>query len=219
MNYQQLTSAIRGYAENDFPATVGNLSSADQIALFVQQAEQRVYNSVQIPALRKNVTGTTTAGNKYLTLPGDWLATYSVAVIDPVTGEYEYMLDKDVNFIRQAYPFPAVSGKPQYYAIFDQDTYIMGPTPDQVYQIEMHYYYYPPSITQVGTSWLGQHFDSVLLYGALLEAAAFMKESDQEIVGTYTARYNEALALIKQLGEGKNRTDAYRTGQLRIPIR
>jgi len=219
MNYQSLVAAIKAYSENDFPTTVGNLSSSGQIALFVRQAEQRVYNSVQIPALRKNVTGTTTAGNKYLTLPGDWLATYSVAVIDPVTGEYEYMLDKDVNFIRQAYPYPAVSGKPQYYAIFDQDSYIMGPTPDQVYEIEMHYYYYPPSIVDVGTSWLGEHFDSVLLYGALLEAAAFMKESDQEIVGTYTARYAEALALIKQLGEGKNRTDAYRTGQLRIPIR
>jgi hypothetical protein len=219
MNYAQLTAAIKGYAENDFPSTVGSFTSADQIATFVQQAEQRVYNSIQLPALRRNVTGTATQNNKYLTLPQDWLATFSIAVIDPVTGEYEYLLDKDVNFIRQAFPFPAVTGKPTHYAQFDQHSFILGPTPDVSYPVELHYYYYPQSITTAGTSWLGDNFDSVLLYGALLEAAAFMKESEPEIVGQYTARYNEALALLKNLGEGKNRTDAYRTGQIRVPIR
>lgn len=219
MNYAQLTAAIKGYAENDFPSTVGSFTSADQIATFVRQAEQRVYNAVQLPALRKNVTGNATANNKYLTLPSDWLATFSIAVIDPVTGEYEYLLDKDVNFIRQSFPFPAVTGKPTHYAQFDVNTFILGPTPDASYSMELHYYYYPASITTAGTSWLGDNFDSVLLYGALLEAAAFQKESEPEIVGQYTTRYNEALALLKQLGEGKNRTDAYRTGQIRVPIR
>jgi hypothetical protein len=219
MNYTQLTAAIKGYAENDFPSTVGSFTSADQIATFVRQAEQRVYNAVQLPALRKNVTGNATANNKYLSLPSDWLATFSIAVIDPVTGEYEYLLDKDVNFIRQSFPFPAVTGKPTHYAQFDVNTFILGPTPNASYSMELHYYYYPASITTAGTSWLGDNFDSVLLYGALLEAAAFQKESEPEIVGQYTARYNEALALLKQLGEGKNRTDAYRTGQIRVPIR
>jgi hypothetical protein len=219
MNYTQLTAAIKGYAENDFPSTVGSFTSADQIATFVRQAEQRVYNAVQLPALRKNVTGNATANNKYLSLPSDWLATFSIAVIDPVTGEYEYLLDKDVNFIRQSFPFPAVTGKPTHYAQFDVNTFILGPTPDASYSMELHYYYYPASITTAGTSWLGDNFDSVLLYGALLEAAAFQKESEPEVVGQYTARYNEALALLKQLGEGKNRTDAYRTGQIRVPIR
>jgi len=219
MNYTQLTAAIKGYAENDFPSTVGSFTSADQIATFVRQAEQRVYNAVQLPALRKNVTGNATANNKYLSLPSDWLATFSIAVIDPVTGEYEYLLDKDVNFIRQSFPFPAVTGKPTHYAQFDVNTFILGPTPDASYSMELHYYYYPASITTAGTSWLGDNFDSVLLYGALLEAAAFQKESEPEIVGQYTARYNEALTLLKQLGEGKNRTDAYRTGQIRVPIR
>jgi hypothetical protein len=219
MNYTQLTAAIKGYAENDFPATVGSFTSSEQIATFVRQAEQRVYNSVQLPAIRKNVTGTATINNKYLTLPQDWLATFSIAVIEPVTGEYEYLLDKDVNFIRQAFPFPAISAKPTHYAQFDQNTFILGPTPDANYAVELHYYYYPESIVTASTSWLGDNFDSVLLYGALLEAAAFMKESEQEVVGQYMARYNEALALLKQLGEGKNRTDAYRTGQIRVPIR
>jgi len=219
MNYVQLVAAIKGYAENAFPSTVGDFTSADQIATFVKEAEQRIYNSVQLPALRRNVTGTVTQSNKYLTLPQDWLATFSVAVVDPDTSEYEYLLDKDVNFIREAFPFPGVTGKPTHYGQFDQNTFILGPTPDKNYGVELHYYYYPQSIVTAGTSWLGDNFDSALLYGSLLEAAAFMKESDQDVVGQYTARYNEALMLLKQLGEGKNRTDAYRTGQIRVPIR
>jgi hypothetical protein len=218
VNYGQLTAAIRGFAENDFPTTVDSFTSANQLATFVQQAEQRIYNKIQILALRKNVTGFTTAGNKYLSAPPDWLATFSLAVIDPVTGEYEYLLDKDVNFIRQSFPFPAVTGKPQYYSFWDENTFFLGPTPDAAYQMELHYFYYPESIVTAGTSWLGDNFDSVLLYGALLEAAVFMK-SDPDVMTSYTAKYQEALDLLKQLAEGKNRSDAYRNGQIRVAIR
>lgn len=218
MNYAELTSAIKGYAENDFPETVDSFTSAEQIATFVKQAEQRIYNSVQILALRKNVTGFTTASNKYLGTPVDWLANFSLAVIDPTTGEYEYLLDKDVNFIRQSFPFPAVTGKPTHYAYWDENSFILGPTPDASYQMELHYFYYPESIVTAGTSWLGNNFDSVLLYGALLEAASFMK-SDPDTVSTYSNRYAESMELLKQLSEGKNRSDAYRNGQIRVPIR
>ena len=218
MNYTQLTAAIKGYAENDFPETVGSFTSADQIATFVQNAEQKIYNAVQILALRKNVTGFTTASNKYLSAPPDWLATFSLAVIDPVTGEYNYLLDKDVNFIRESFPFPAVTGKPQYYSLWDENTFFLGPTPDAAYQMELHYFYYPPSIVTAGTSWLGDNFDQVLLYGALLEAAVFMKSED-DVFQKYTIQFNEAMGLLKQLSEGKNRSDAYRNGQARVPVK
>ena len=218
MNYTQLTAAIKGYAENDFPETVGSFTSADQIATFVQNAEQKIYNAVQILALRKNVTGFTTASNKYLSAPPDWLATFSLAVIDPVTGEYNYLLDKDVNFIRESFPFPAVTGKPQYYSLWDENTFFLGPTPDAAYQMELHYFYYPPSIVTAGTSWLGDNFDQALLYGALLEAAVFMKSED-DVFQKYTIQFNEAMGLLKQLSEGKNRSDAYRNGQARVPVK
>lgn len=218
MNYAQLTAAIQGFAENDFPNTVGSFSSADQIATFVQNAEQKIYNAVQILALRKNVTGFTTGNNKYLEAPPDWLATFSLAVIDPVTGEYEYLLDKDVNFIRQSFPFPAVTGKPQYYALWDENTFFLGPTPDAAYEMELHYFYYPESIVTAGTSWLGDNFDNVLLYGSLIEAATFMK-SEPDVMANYTKQFDTAMILLKQLGEGKNRSDAYRNGQFRVPVR
>lgn len=218
MNYTQLTAAIKGYAENDFPETVGSFTSANQIATFVQNAEQKIYNAVQILALRKNVTGFTTASNKYLSAPPDWLATFSLAVIDPVTGEYNYLLDKDVNFIRESFPFPAVTGKPQYYSLWDENTFFLGPTPDAAYQMELHYFYYPPSIVTAGTSWLGDNFDQALLYGALLEAAVFMKSED-DVFQKYTIQFNEAMGLLKQLSEGKNRSDAYRNGQARVPVK
>jgi hypothetical protein len=216
MNYAQLTSTIKAYAENDFPETVDSFTSADQIATFVRQAEQRIYNAVQILALRKNVTGFTTASNKYLGTPVDWLSNFSLAVIDPVTGEYEYLLGKDVNFIRQSFPFPAVTGKPTHYAYWDENSFILGPTPDARYEMELHYFYYPESIVTAGTSWLGNNFDSALLYGALLEAATFMK-SDPDILATYANRYESTLELLKQLSEGKNRSDSYRNGQIRLP--
>jgi hypothetical protein len=227
VNYQQLFNTIQGYVENDFPSTTVNSSSGsgtstftskEQIDTFIQEAEQRIYNSVQILALRKNVTGQTTANNKYLSTPSDWLANFSLAVIDPITGGYEYLLNKDVNFIREAFPFPAVSGKPQYYAYFDEDSYILGPTPDAAYTMELHYFYYPQSIVVAGTSWLGDNFDSVLLYGSLLEAYTFMK-GESDVIQNYLGRYSEALNLLRQLGEGKNRQDMYRTPQIRVPVR
>jgi hypothetical protein len=219
MNYTELTAAIKAYSENDFPQAVGagGLTSAQQIARFVQQAEQRIYNSIQFPALRKNVTGAATSGNKYLGAPVDWLATYSLARIN-TDGSYEYLLNKDVNFIREAFPYPATSGAPTHYAIFDENTFILGPTPDASYSMELHYFYYPESITTAQTTWLGNNFDSLLLYGSLLEAAAYMK-SDTDVVKNYSDRYNEAFTMAKQLGDGKDRQDAYRSGQVRYPVK
>lgn len=219
MDYNQLVASIKSYTENDFPNSVtGGLTSGDQIDEFIRQAEQRIYNTVQILALRKNVVGTASSGNKYLTVPSDWLANFSLAVIDPTSGGYEYLINKDVNFIREAFPYPAVSGKPTHYAMFDQNSYILGPTPDAEYQMELHYFYYPDSITEAGTSWLGDNFSSTLLYGSLLEAYTFMK-GEQDILAGYQKRYEEALGLLKELGEGKNRQDMYRTQQIRYPVK
>jgi hypothetical protein len=231
MNYTELVDAIKGYSENDFPDTVGtgSLTSAEQIAIFVQNAEERIYNSVQIPAIRKNMTGTTTSGNKYLSVPSDWLSTFSLAVVcnGPTTlpdgrvfasGDYLYLLNKDVNFIREAFPSQTDTGLPIYYAVFDYNTFILGPMPNSNYTVELHYFYYPPSIVTAGTSWLGDNFESALLYGSMLEAASFMK-SDADVVKNYTDRYNEALSLLKMLGDAKDRQDAYRSGQVRYPVK
>jgi hypothetical protein len=211
MNYTQLSAAIQDYTEDYDTVFVNN------IPVFVQNAEERIYNTVQLPALRKNSTSNFNVNNKYLPTPNDYLAVFSFAVVDNL-GNYNYLLDKDVNFIRQAYPSPTDSGLPEYYALWDQDTFIFGPTPDQSYQVELHYFYYPESIVTAGTSWLGDNFESVLFYGSLLEAATFMKE-EADVVKNYTERYNEALALLKQLGDGKNREDAYRSGQVRVKVR
>jgi hypothetical protein len=220
MQYSQLVSTIRAYTENDFPDTAGSggLTSTEQIDTFIEQAELRIFNNVQLLDLRKNVTGNATSGNMYLSVPSDWLANFSLAVIDPVTGGYEYLLNKDVNYIREAFPYPATTGKPTHYAMFDQNSYILGPTPDASYNMELHYFYYPPSIVVSNTSWLGDNFSSVLLYGSLLEAAAFMK-SEADTVGVYQTRYDESLAQLKALAEGKNRQDMYRTQAVRYPVR
>lgn len=214
MNYAQLSAAIISYTENpssDFVA---------EIPTFVQQAEQRIYNSVQFPSLRKNVTGSTTGSNKYLACPLDFLAVYSMAVVDG-TGAYEYLLNKDVNFIRQAYPSPADTGVPRYYALFgpqsndpNELTFILGPTPDATYTVELHYFFYPESIVTAGSTWLGDNFDSVLLYGALIEAYTYMK-GEPDMLQLYNTKYMEALALAKRLGDGMERQDAYRSGQYR----
>lgn len=217
MNYAQLIAAIQGYSENTFPATAGSFSSTDQLNTFIEQAEQRIFNSIQFPVIRKNVTGTTTSGNKYLATPVDFLSVFSIAVI-AANGSYEFLLNKDVNFIREAYPSPTDLGTPAYYALFDENTFILGPTPNSNYSTELHYFYYPESIVTAGTSWLGDNFDSVLLYASLLEAAAFMK-SDVDTIKNYTDRYNEALLLAKRLGDGLDRQDAYRSGQVRIPVK
>jgi hypothetical protein len=207
------------------------VSTETQINTFIKQAEQRIYNTVQFPSLRKNVTGVTTTNNKYLSLPSDFLAVYSLAVID-ATGVYEYLLNKDVNFIRQAYPQPTDTAIPRYYALFgpttssdvtpiitDELSAILGPTPDAAYNVELHYYYYPESITTAadGRTWLGDNFDSVLLYGSLVEAYTFMK-GETDMVTLYNTKYNEALALAKRLGDGMERQDAYRSGQYRQAV-
>jgi hypothetical protein len=225
MNYATLFETIKGYVENDFPNTswtdsagtgTVTLTSTEQINTFIQQAEQRIFNSVQLLDLRKNVTGNMTSGNKYLSVPSDWLANFSLAVIDG-DGNYEYLINKDVSFIRQAFPNPNDEGLPTHYAYFDENSFILGPTPDDDYEVELHYFYYPTSIVTAGTSWLGDNFDSTLLYGSLLEAYTFMK-GEADVIAQYQKRYDEAMAMLKQLGDGKNRQDMYRTPQVRYPV-
>ncbi len=233
MTYAELVAAIESYTENQFPVTYladgSTMSSTTQINLLIKQAEQRIYNSVQFPSLRKNMVGTLVAGNKYLSAPGDFLAAYSLAVVD-ATGAYEYLLNKDVNFIRQAYPKPTDTALPKYYALFGPTTtngvppvvtnelsFILGPTPDAAYAVELHFYYYPESITTAGTTWLGDNFDSVLLYGSLVEAYTYMK-GEADLVTLYNTKYNEALALAKRLGDGLERGDAYRDGQTKLRV-
>jgi hypothetical protein len=228
MNYAQLVASIEAYTENNFPDVTladGSIeTSKEQVDRFIQQAEQRIYNTVQFPSLRKNVTGTVTQDNKYLGCPNDFLAPYSLAVID-ATGAYEYLLNKDVNYIRQAYPNPNTDkGIPKYYALFGAQTndpnelsFILGPTPDATYGVELHYFYYPESIVTAGTSWLGDNFDTVLLYGSLIEAYTFMK-GETDLLAVYDGKYKEALALAKRLGDGMERQDAYRSGQYRQAV-
>jgi hypothetical protein len=220
VNYTSLSAAIVAYSENT------STEFAAELPTFVKQAEQRIYNTIQFPSLRKNVTGTTTASNKYLECPSDFLAVYSMAVVNPSTSEYEYLLNKDVNFIRQAYPTPTDTGVPKYYALFgprsDDEkelTFILGPTPLTSYTVELHYFFYPESITTAasGRTWLGDNFDSVLLYGSLVEAATYMKQ-EQDLVALYNQKYQEALALAKRLGDGMERQDAYRSGQYRQAV-
>jgi hypothetical protein len=225
MTYSELVAAIQSYTENQFPDTYladgSAVSSTTQINTFIKQAEQRIYNSVQFPSLRRNVTGFTTPGNKYLACPNDFLSVYSMAVIN-TDGSYEYLLNKDVNFIRQAYPSPNDTSTPKYYALFgpsfynsNELTFILGPTPDILYNIELHYFYYPESIVTANQTWLGDNFDSVLLYGSLVEAYSFMK-GEADMMALYNQKYMEALALAKRLGDGLERSDAYRSGQARV---
>jgi hypothetical protein len=215
MNYADLCTNIQEITENSF--------TSNQLAMFTQQAEQKIYNTVQIANLRKNATGATSASNKYLACPNDFLSPYSLAVVN-ATGEYSYLLNKDVNFIREAYSAPTSTGLPKYYAIFgpasndvNELTFLLGPTPDAIYTVEMHYYYYPPSISTAGTSWLGDNFDSALLNGALIEAIRFMK-GEADIISNYEKLYLQSIQLLKQLGDGKQRQDAYRSGQFRQAV-
>jgi hypothetical protein len=232
MTYDELYAAIQSYTENQFPETYladgTAVSTKTQIDTIIKQAEQRIFNTVQFPSLRKNVEGITTNGNKYLSCPNDFLSAYSLAVID-ATGNYEYLLNKDVNFIRQAYPNPNDKALPKYYALFgpttagtvitNELTFILGPTPDAAYNVELHYYYYPTSIVDSndGHSWLGDNFDTVLLYGSLVEAYTYMK-GEADIMAFYDAKYKEALGMAKRLGDGLERGDAYRDGQAKIKV-
>lgn len=221
MTYAQLKTNIQDIVENTF--------TDDQLAMFVQQTEQKIYNSVQLASLRSNQVGSLSAGNPYLSCPSDFLSVYSLAVVK-ANGEYQYLLNKDVNFIREAYPNPgtvttSVRGLPKHYAIFgpatldsNELTFILGPTPDAAYVVELHYYYYPQSITVTGTTWLGDNFDSALLNGSLIEAIRFMKGEDS-MVKLYSDMFGQSLILLKQLGDGKQRMDAYRDGQVRYPVK
>lgn len=208
MNYTELTQTIEDTCESSF--------TADQLATFVQQAEQTIYNTVQIPALRRNVQGTLTAGNKYLSTPSDFLWTYSLAVTDS-DGNTQFLLNKDVNFIREAYPNASSTGLPKHYAYFDDTAFILGPTPDDVYTTELHYGYYPESIVTAGTTWLGDEFDSALLNGSLIQAVRFLK-GEADVVQMYEKLYLQAIGLLKNLGDGKLREDAYRSGQFRTAV-
>jgi len=232
MNYQELVTAIETYTENTFPATTladGTVvSSTTQINRFIEQAEQRIFNTIQFPSLRKNVMGVVSSATPYLSSPTDFLSVYSLSVIDGA-GTYSFLLNKDVNFIREAYPDPTSVGLPKFYAIFgptvsvstisNELSFILGPKPDANYSVELHYYYYPESITtaSTGTTWLGDNFDTVLLYGSLMEAYTYMK-GEQDLIALYTARYQEALAQAKRLGDGLERQDSYRSGQYRQAV-
>ena len=243
ITYDTLFTTIQGYVENDFPSGTfasstgsgtSSFTAKKQIDTFIQQAEQRIFNSVQFPSLRKNVTALTSAfpadtRAMYLNAPPDFLATYSMAVIDN-SGNYEYLLNKDVNYLRAAYANPATTGIPKYYALFGpattntdppgittELTFLLAPTPDAAYTVEMHYFFYPESIVTAGTTWLGDNFDSALLYGSLVEAYTYMK-GEADIVAAYNKRYEEAMILAKRLGDGMERRDAYRSGQVRMTV-
>lgn len=235
MTYTELFTAVKNYLQNDFPTNtwtnvagtgVTTSNGTNQINTFITQAEERIYNSVQIPPLRKNVTGLTTSGNKYLSCPADFMSVFSIAITD---GGYDYLLNKDVNFIRASYPSPSDTGRPEYYALFgptvvssvitDELSFILGPTPDAVYNVELHYYAYPESITVAadGRTWLGDNYSPVLLYGTILEAYVFLK-GEVDMMATYKAKYDEALAQLNRLGTGLERGDAYRDGQAKIKV-
>jgi hypothetical protein len=219
MTYTELVTFVADICENTFPT--------DDMNMFIKQAEQKIYNTVQIANLRKNVTGLTTANNQYLSAPDDFLSVYSIAIYPlsgPSANEYTYLLTKDVNFIREAYPKSTDTGQPAHYAIFGPNsallnelTFILGPTPDVQYGTELHYYYYPESIVTAGTTWLGDNFDSALLNGTLIEAIRYMK-GEADMIGLYQNMYDRAMIQLKQLGDGKQRQDAYRDGQARVQV-
>ena len=238
MNYSTLFITIKGYLENDFPdvifadkdastsSSAATYTSTEQVNTFITQAEQRIYNTIQFPSLRKNVTGVTTLNNKYLSCPSDFLASYSMAVVAPTTGSYSFLLNKDVNFIRESFPVPTDTGVPAYYALFGPNSndeaelsFMLGPTPDASYTMELHYFYYPETITTTatGTTWLGDNLDSLLLYGSLVEGYTFMK-GEADVIAFYEKKYQDALQLGKRLGDGLERQDAYRSGQARVPV-
>ena len=208
MNYTSLKTNIEDICEVSF--------TADQLAMFTDQAEQKIYNTVQIPALRRNVTGTATSGNSYLAMPSDFLWTYSLSVLDS-DGNYNFLLNKDVNFIREAYPASTPTGLPVHYAYFSDGSFMLGPTPNANYTTELHYGYYPESIVTASTTWLGDEFDSALLNGALIEAIRFMK-GEADMIALYEKLYLQAIGLLKNLADGKLREDTYRSGQYRQEV-
>jgi hypothetical protein len=227
MDYNTLFSQIQTYTENIFPDTYlangSTVSYTTQINTFIQQAESRIYNTVQIPSLRKNVTGNCSSTTVYIGCPNDYLSTYSMAVIG-ADGAYTYLLNKDVNFIRESYPDPTATGLPRYYALFgsrlndpNELAFMLGPKPDANYGVELHYFYYPESIVTAGTSWLGDNYSPALLYGSVLEAYVYMK-GEADVMLAYKAKYDEAMQQLNRLGTGLERGDAYRDGQAKIKV-
>ena len=208
MNYTELTNAIKEYTDNTETTFVNNIPN------FVRQTEERIYRSILIPELRKNVTTSLTTSNRFLAKPTDFLAVFSIAVVDG-SSNYSFLLPKDVNFIREAYPATATSGLPVYYSLFDGDNFLIAPTPDSTYTVQLHYYYDPPSIVTSSTSWLGDNAETALLYCYLLEAYSFMK-GEPDIVSFCKTRYEEALTSLQQLADGRNKRDSYRNGEPRI---
>lgn len=207
--YSQLVDAIHGYLQTD----ANGIPTTDMDTI-IRQAEQRIYYDVQIPVLKKNVTGNLTANNRYLTTPTDYLATYSIAVNN--NGTYEYLLPKEVAFLREAYPSTATTGVPRYYAIFDNDTFLIAPPPNSSYEVELHYFYEPASIVdQTSGTWLSQNAENALLYACLFEAYTYLK-GEQDLMSLYAGKYKESLEALKVIGEGRNRSDTYRNSEPRI---
>ncbi len=208
--YSTLVQAIKDYTDNTETTFVS------QIDQFISNAEQRILFEVQLPVFRKNQQGTLAASNKYLALPNDFLASFSLSVV--LSNTYYFLLNKDVNFIQESYPDTTETGRPLFYAIFDDTNLIVAPVPDAAYTMEFHYFYAPTGLSSTNTtSWLGTNAYDALLYAALIEAYIFMK-GDSELLSYYHGRYQECLPRVKNLGEGRDRKDVYRSGQLRIPV-
>ena len=211
MNYTQLVQAIKDYTESTETSFVSHIDE------FIKQAEKKIYNEVQLPYLRKNVTGNATLGNKYVQTPSDFLAVYSMSIIDGSSDQH-FLLNKDVNFIREAYANASTQAQPKYYALFDHNTFILGPTPDSAYNIELHYYYFPASIVSVSTTWLGDNYEQALLYACLVQAYTYLK-GEPDLLANYEKQYQENMVQLKMLGDGKDRRDAYRSGQVRYEVK
>ena len=214
MNYAELKVAVEDYVENTF--------SAVDFANMTELAEQKIYQTVQLPILRKDATLALTAGVRNLSLPSDFLAAYSLALV-LASGAYEFLLNKDVNFMRESYPNPTTQGQPKYYALDGTATtliqkIILGPTPNAALNVELNYFYQPTSIVTANNTWLGENFESVLFNAVLVEAARFMK-AEQDIVQLYVSQFNDSMLLLKNLGDAKNRGDAFRNGQVRNPVK
>lgn len=215
MDYAALQVAVEDYTENTF--------SAVDFATMTRLAEQKIYNTVQLPIMRKTVTLPLTIGSSVLNAPADFLNAFSLAVVDG-TGAYNYLVNKDPNFIHEAYPTPTVTGTPKYYAINGPQTasevltaFLIGPTPAAADSALLTYSYYPESIVTAGTTWLGDNFDSVLFNAVMIEAIRFMK-GEKDMVDLYADQYRQALTLFKNLVDGKLRQDAYRNGQVRTQV-
>ena len=207
--YDQLKTAIQDYTENDETSFVNN------IPLFIRIAEERILKNVQLSLFRKNATASTTASNKFLACPGDFLAPFSLSLAG-TDGDKFFIDFKDPSFIQTYTPDSTTTGSPRYYAVFDVDNFILAPTPNTTFTAELHYFYRPTSLTAgsgSGTTWLSENAEMAMLYGSLIEAYIYMK-GEQDVMGMYAGRFQEAITGVKMLGEAKETTDEYRTGKV-----